>query len=64
MNRTMFRTLFTLLLIFSFSHSQADNFYDTEEVQSRLEHMECIVKPRYTTRVDNYIKGYFSKMGK
>ena len=59
MNRTMFRTLFTLLLASVFSHLQADSFYGKEEVQARLESMECIVKPRYTTRVENYIKGYF-----
>ena len=63
MDRTPFRTLSTLLFALLFLNLQADEFYDREEIQSRLETMECIVKPRYTTAVESYIKGYFAKDG-
>ena len=63
MDRTPFRTLATLLFAFLFLNLQADGFYDREEIQPRLETMECIVKPRYTTAVESYIKGYFARDG-
>ena len=56
-----FRTLFTLLFSILALQSQANNFYDREEIQTRLEAMDCIVKPRYTPAVESYIKGYFAK---
>ena len=61
MERTTFRILSTLLFACLFLHLQADTPYNKEEVQVRLETMECIVKPRYTTAVESYIKGYFAK---
>ena len=63
MYRTACRTFFTLLLAFFFLQLKAGELYDKEVVQSRIEAMSCIVKPRYTTEVENYIKGYFAKEG-
>lgn len=60
MERTAFRTLLTLLFAFLFHNVQAGEFYNKEEIQTRLESMECIVKPRYNTTVENYIKGYLA----
>ena len=59
MVQTIFRTLLPLLFISISIHSKANDFYDRDEVQARLESMECIVKPIYTTAVESYIKGYF-----
>lgn len=56
-----FRTLLTVLFFSILSpFSQADNFYDREDIQARLETMDCIVQPRYTNSVESYIKGYLS----
>ena len=63
MERTAFRTLATLLLFFFFLQLQAGEIYDGEEIKPRLESMDCIVKPRYTTEVEKYIKGYFARDG-
>ncbi len=54
--RSLIALLFTFLAIQSF----ASQPFNREEVKDRLLNMECIVKPRYTTVVENYIRGYFS----
>ncbi len=59
MEQTAFRILFALFFTFLSLNTQAGDIYDREEIQSRLEAMDCIVKPRYTTSVESYIKGYF-----
>ncbi len=59
MEQSASRIFFTLFFTFLFLFTQAGEFYDREEIQSRLESMDCIVKPRYTTSVESYIKGYF-----
>ncbi len=60
MERTAFHTLLTLLFSLLFLNVQAEELYNKEEIQTRLEAMECIIKPRYNTVVENYIKGYFA----
>jgi membrane-bound lytic murein transglycosylase D len=58
------RTLFTALLVaFFFFQTKADNTYNIEEIKPRFEAMECIVKPRYTSVVEGYIKKYLSSDG-
>lgn len=60
-----FRTLLIVLFFSCISpFSKADNFYDREDIQARLEAMDCIVQPRYTTSVENYIKGYLAHDGR
>ncbi|HFA48576.1 MAG TPA: hypothetical protein ENJ95_06095 [Bacteroidetes bacterium] len=58
-----FRTFCTLIFALLFLSTKADDNYNRDEIQPRLEAMECIVKPRYTTAVENYIKGYFARGG-
>lgn len=61
MKRPAFRFFITLFFSFLFLTTQASDVYDREIVQPRLEAMECIVKPRFNTSVENYIKGYFAR---
>lgn len=66
MEPTSYRTLFVTLffaLLFQFQTASADHFYDREDIQSRLEAMDLIVQPRYTTEVESYIKGYLARDG-
>lgn len=56
-----FRTLLTVLFFSIFSpFIQAEDFYDREDIKTRLEAMECIVQPRYTNSVESYIRGYLA----
>lgn len=59
MVRTIFCALLPLLFLTFTIETKANFEYDREEIQARLESMECIVKPRYTSVVESYIKGYF-----
>lgn len=65
MEPSLVRSFFaTLLCLFLFSQTQAENpTFNSEEVRSRVQTMECIVSPRYTTEVGSYIKKYLSYNG-
>lgn len=57
-----FIALFALLLFFQ--TTKAEPSFNAGEIKARLETMECIVQPRYTTTVEGYIKKYLSYDGR
>lgn len=61
MEPSALRTYFTLLLALLFSWSFANNTYNPTEIKDRLEAMECVIKPRYTSVVESYIRGYLAR---
>jgi membrane-bound lytic murein transglycosylase D len=65
MEPSLVRSLFaTLFCLFIFTQSQATNpNFNTEEIRDRVQSMELIVKPRYTSSVEGYIKKYISYDG-
>jgi membrane-bound lytic murein transglycosylase D len=63
MEPSSLRNLLTLLCALFFLQSQVNASFNPSEVKSRLETMECIVKPRYSSTVEGYVKKYLSYDG-
>ncbi len=59
------RSLFaTLLCLFLFTQTKANNpNFNSEEIRKRVETMDLIVHPHYTTAVEGYIKKYLAYDG-